>query len=151
MLLRAALSLLFCSLPVFSPEAAVQEASSHPPIPSYKSAVSGCLVELRKVLPVTQSLDYVVGTGWDNLRNVHTRPVLHHTFNNCQTTPEGAFLIPDNVIAIPVQQTEFEQMASFHESFASYSESITDSINVDGSFGLGGFGVSGSYSEKVRS
>lgn len=147
-ILRAAFSLLLCSFPPTLPEPAVQEASSPT---SYRSAVSSCLVELRKVLPVTQSLDYLVGTGWDNLRNVHTRPVLHHTFDDCQTTPEGSYLIPDNVVAISVQQTTFDQMASFHESFTSYYQSVTETINVDGSFNYAPYAIeaSGSYSQKV--
>ena len=88
--------------------------------------------------------------------NVPSSEVYAATFDECRTTPDGLFLLPghflffsistwilffltqktaDNVIAIPVQQTHFDQMARLYDSYEAFKHAESLSINVAASGG----------------
>uniref|UniRef100_A0A914R199 Macrophage-expressed gene 1 protein n=1 Tax=Panagrolaimus davidi TaxID=227884 RepID=A0A914R199_9BILA len=97
---------------------------------------------------LVQSLDGMAGVGWDNLMNVVTQPVISSTFSKCQITPDGKFLIPDSIFAIPIQQSQIDQSAQFYDQFNDYWHKTTDDMNVDAKGGYGPFKIGGSYSKK---
>uniref|UniRef100_A0A914PNA4 Macrophage-expressed gene 1 protein n=1 Tax=Panagrolaimus davidi TaxID=227884 RepID=A0A914PNA4_9BILA len=97
---------------------------------------------------LVQSLDGMAGVGWDNLMNVVTQPVISSTFSKCQITPDGKFLIPDSIFAIPIQQSQIDQSAQFYDQFNDYWHKTTDEMNVDAKGGYGPFKIGGSYSKK---
>uniref|UniRef100_A0AC34FG06 Macrophage-expressed gene 1 protein n=1 Tax=Panagrolaimus sp. ES5 TaxID=591445 RepID=A0AC34FG06_9BILA len=95
-----------------------------------------------------QALDGMTGVGWDNLMNIVTEPVIASNFSKCQITPDGRFLIPDSVFAIPIQQSEIDQSAKFYDQFNDYWHKTTDEMNVEAKGGYGPFSIGGSYSKK---
>lgn len=79
---------------------------------------------------LAQRLEGMVGVGWDSLLNVETLPILAMTYRDCRTTPDGVVLLPDNVAAEAVFQTSMDRMATFYESYDSYTRSTSKSINA---------------------
>src|SRR5688500_18557206 len=72
---------------------------------------------------LAQRFEGMVGVGWDSLLNVETLPILAVTYHDCRTTPDGVVLLPDNVAAEAVFQTSLDRMATFYESYDSYTRS----------------------------
>uniref|UniRef100_A0A914PJX6 Macrophage-expressed gene 1 protein n=1 Tax=Panagrolaimus davidi TaxID=227884 RepID=A0A914PJX6_9BILA len=97
------------------------------------------------------SLDGRVGSGYDNLQNVRMSTVFQETFNECRTTPDGDFYIPDFVKIIPRKHSEIDRVSSYYGSFKSAFEQTTETINIGASASWGGLGsISGSYSQKYQ-
>ena len=93
-----------------------------------------------------RTLDGFVGVGWDDLMNRVTIPVLKNTYANCQRVQDGTFLVPDNILVIPVLHTNFDRMANAYTSYKEYLRQSTDTISVSGGAKFWLIGVSGSYS-----
>ena len=51
-------------------------------------------------------LEALPGTGWDNLNNKNMGYVADMSYNTCRVTPDGNFLIPDNVLTIPLKLSQ---------------------------------------------
>lgn len=56
--------------------------------------VEKCRVGLQRNSSMT-TLDGQIGMGYDNLRNVPIAAVLKTTYNECRTSPDIDFLVPD--------------------------------------------------------
>ena len=59
---------------------------------------------------VTQRLEALPGTGWDNLMNKDMGLVFEHTYDKCKVTEDGKFLIPDHIHAIPLQKSQVRNL-----------------------------------------
>lgn len=70
----------------------------------------------------------LVGVGWDDLTNKITLPIFSTKFDKCKTTPDGHFLIPDNVLAVPVQEIFVDRKA---KSYKFYSDVEKENIRGD--------------------
>uniref|UniRef100_A0AC34F097 Macrophage-expressed gene 1 protein n=1 Tax=Panagrolaimus sp. ES5 TaxID=591445 RepID=A0AC34F097_9BILA len=62
---------------------------------------------------ITTTTPGIVGVGWDDLTNEMTLPILATKFDQCKTTPDGHFLIPDNVLARKNIRANRDGMGSF--------------------------------------
>uniref|UniRef100_A0AC34FV98 Macrophage-expressed gene 1 protein n=1 Tax=Panagrolaimus sp. ES5 TaxID=591445 RepID=A0AC34FV98_9BILA len=88
---------------------------------------------------LTTTTSGIVGVGWDDLTNKITLPILATKYDLCKTTPDGHFLIPDNVLAIPVQEVIVDQSAKSYKSYKDVEkENIRANREEMGSFVGGG-------------
>ena len=110
------------------------------------SDVNKCLLEIHEKMknPITQTVNGVVGIGWDDLTNKVTLPIFANEYKECQTTPDGSYLIPDNILAIPVQEVVIDRTASSYKRFQDISE---DNIKTERNEGKFMFFGGGTYSE----
>uniref|UniRef100_A0A914PEN9 Macrophage-expressed gene 1 protein n=1 Tax=Panagrolaimus davidi TaxID=227884 RepID=A0A914PEN9_9BILA len=83
------------------------------------SDVNSCLLQLHQQLgnTLTTTTSGIVGVGWDDLVNEITLPIFATTFYKCKTTPDGHFLIPDNVMAVPIQEVFIDRSAKSYKSY----------------------------------
>lgn len=58
----------------------------------------------------SQTLAGLVGMGWDNLQNLPMAQVLHAEYKRCQTTPDGEFLIPDDMQIFPIKKINLDKV-----------------------------------------
>ncbi|XP_036620723.1 macrophage-expressed gene 1 protein [Trichosurus vulpecula] len=86
--------------------------------------------ECRKALNLPV-LEVLPGGGWDNLRNVDMGRVLLLQYNNCQTTEDGQYIIPDEVLTIPRKQSNLEMNSEIIESWMNYQSTTSSSINTE--------------------
>ena len=61
---------------------------------------------------VTRRLEALPGTGWDNLANKDMGLIIDMSYDQCKTTNDGKFLIPDGVHAIPLQRSQVRSSVS---------------------------------------
>lgn len=102
-------------------------------------------VDLFEVLP---------GIGWDNIQNTELSQVLDRKYDQCKLTEDGKYLVPDNVLLIPVKQSNVDVFAEWFENMQEYKSVDSFSVNGGGSFSLGLeglFGVSSSFSAGYQS
>ncbi|XP_045187971.2 macrophage-expressed gene 1 protein-like [Mercenaria mercenaria] len=106
--------------------------------------IMGEKVKVFEVLP---------GIGWDNIQNTELSQVLSKNYFQCKLTEDGRYLIPDNVLLIPIKQSHVDLFAEWIESMHEYKS--VDSFSVNGgrsvSVGIDGLGVSGSFSAGYQS
>lgn len=96
-------------------------------------------------------LSVLPGCGWDNLRNMDMSQVMAITYDNCGTTPDGKYLVPDNSFVIPVGQSDVEQFSEVIDSWSNYSSVTSKSFNTNSGLTMKNFGISGSYSSDYQS
>ncbi|KAL9987253.1 hypothetical protein ACROYT_G001529 [Oculina patagonica] len=94
---------------------------------------------------------FEVGSGWDNLRNLHMGVVTLSNYSKCKTSDGGKFLIPDNVFLYPVMASTVEKVAEFFDHWTNYSSTTSRSINAGASVSIGFGSVSGSFSSEFES
>ncbi|XP_044536559.1 macrophage-expressed gene 1 protein [Gracilinanus agilis] len=88
------------------------------------------LQECRKSLNLSV-LEVLPGGGWDNLRNVDMGRVLDLVYSNCQTTEDGQYIIPDEILTIPRKQSNLELNSEIIESWMNYQSTTSSSINTE--------------------
>lgn len=88
------------SLPA-TPSSSQSRATSLP-ANSQSAAWKRCVRETG----VKRRLEALPGIGWDNLASVDMGQVIDITYDECKTTSDGQFLIPDRMFAIPVQKSQ---------------------------------------------
>uniref|UniRef100_A0A914YJY0 Perforin-2 n=1 Tax=Panagrolaimus superbus TaxID=310955 RepID=A0A914YJY0_9BILA len=114
---------------------------------------NNCLYTLHNQMDnkLTTTTPGIVGVGWDDLSNKMTLPILATKFDHCKTTPDGHFLIPDNVLAIPVQEVFIDRSA---RSYKSYDDVEKENIQAEraefSSFVGGGTYAKGNQDTKKR-
>jgi hypothetical protein len=79
-------------------------------------------------LPV---LEVLPGGGWDNLRNMDMGQVMDLTYNNCKTTEDGQYIIPDDVFTIPQKESNLEMNSEILDSWENYRSTTSFSINLN--------------------
>ncbi|KAH7720909.1 hypothetical protein AAVH_11547 [Aphelenchoides avenae] len=79
-------------------------------------------------------------------------PVLAARYTKCKLTPDGKYLLPDNVDAVPVLQSNMDVMATYYATFEEWYKSTSTSINAEVSagmsWGLFSGSIHGSYSKR---
>uniref|UniRef100_A0AC34FKG2 Macrophage-expressed gene 1 protein n=1 Tax=Panagrolaimus sp. ES5 TaxID=591445 RepID=A0AC34FKG2_9BILA len=103
-----------------------------------------------KGLKVRKSLGGIVGIGWNDITNEETLPILSITYNNCRIVSDGDFLIPDNVIALPIKTSHIVESAESFETFSKFKNSIGGSIEGHAGGTFSKIGVSGSLSVETK-
>ena len=93
---------------------------------------------------------FEVGSGWDNLRNLHMGVVSDKNYSSCKTTDDGKYLIPDNVFLYTVKQSTVETVAEFFDHWTNYSSTTSKSINAGASVSIGFGSVGGSFSSEIE-
>lgn len=88
-----------------------------------------------------------IGIGWDNLLNKPMGPIFLTSFDQCRTTPDDIYLIPDDMVTIPIKKIRLDRSASFYSSFQDFTMSESQTINIDVSASHWHVTVSGSYSQ----
>uniref|UniRef100_A0A914PIW4 Macrophage-expressed gene 1 protein n=1 Tax=Panagrolaimus davidi TaxID=227884 RepID=A0A914PIW4_9BILA len=98
--------------------------------PTELSDENGCLLQLHQQMGnmLNATASGIVGVSWDDLTNKMTLPIFATTFTKCKTTPDGHFLIPDNVLAVPVQEVFIDRTA---KSYKSYNDIEKDNIRAE--------------------
>uniref|UniRef100_A0A914P7K9 Uncharacterized protein n=1 Tax=Panagrolaimus davidi TaxID=227884 RepID=A0A914P7K9_9BILA len=88
-------------------------------VDSELSDANSCLKDVKQGIKneLLTSLNGIVGVGWDDLMNEITLPIFATTFYKCKTTPDGHFLIPDNVLAVPIQEVFIDRSAKTTKYF----------------------------------
>ncbi|XP_006634198.2 macrophage-expressed gene 1 protein [Lepisosteus oculatus] len=119
--LQSALTLLAMTFP--------RSCSSLPVSQRSGSGIQEC----RKTLAMPV-LEVLPGGGWDNLRNLDMGRVMNVSYALCQTTEDGAYLIPDEVFVVPQKVSNVETHSELIESWLQQSSSVARSINADVSF-----------------
>lgn len=92
-------------------------------------------------------LKVLPGGGFDNLRNLDKGLVHAYTYRECQMSPDGMYLLPDNVFLIPLQQSNLDISGQFFNHWDNYTDTTASSINIEASFAV----ISGKYSEEYSS
>lgn len=121
-------------LPVFLTAATVYNSPTGNSTSASLSKADQCASLVQKnanTSALPQRLEGIVGVGWDNLQNVETLPVLAAAYDHCRTTPDGTFLLPDNVAAEGIYQTSLDRLATYYDSYDSFTRSSASSINVE--------------------
>lgn len=102
---------------------------------------------------INSTLANKVGIGWDDLLSVPTGQVFAQTFNECQVSPDGYYLVPDGVTVVLVQTTKLDSMARFYHNFEEFSREVTQKrgVNANAKYvtqtGIEAVKISGSYSD----
>uniref|UniRef100_A0AC35ER06 Uncharacterized protein n=1 Tax=Panagrolaimus sp. PS1159 TaxID=55785 RepID=A0AC35ER06_9BILA len=119
------------------------------------SDVNSCLLQLHQQLDnkLTTTTSGIVGVGFDDLTNEITLPIFATTFYKCKTTPDGHFLIPDNVLAVPIQEVFIDRSARSYKSYDDVEkERIKDNRHdINGFVGGGTFAKGNQETKKYFS
>ncbi|KAG9328562.1 hypothetical protein JZ751_012976 [Albula glossodonta] len=95
----------------------------------YDSSINEC----KKMVNVPL-LGVLPGGGWDNLRNLDMGRVMNMSYSLCQTTEDGAYLLPDEVFTVPQKSTKVEINSDIIKSWIDQKSTTARSINSDVSF-----------------
>ncbi|KAG9354989.1 hypothetical protein JZ751_001702 [Albula glossodonta] len=98
------------------------------------SRSSNGLRECRASSLTMPALEVLPGGGWDNLRNLDMGRVMNLSYSLCQTTEDGAYLIPDEVFVIPQKVSGVETNSEILSSWLDQRSSTAHSINAEVSF-----------------
>lgn len=91
------------------------------------------------------------GAGWDNLRNQDMGVVFARNYSGCETSDDGKFLIPDNMVLYPVKNSKVERFAEFYDHWNDYYSVTTKTINAEASAACKKVSISGSFSSEFQS
>ena len=95
-----------------------------------------------------RQLNVLPGLGFDNLHNLERGNVYNYKFSNCSISPEGFYLLPDNVSFIPAQQNEVRVVTDNFDLFSDWRSETSRSINEDGNVLFSN--ISGMFSEEYQ-
>ena len=92
-------------------------------------------------------MEVLPGLGFDNLRNLDMNLVMEYNYSLCKVTNDGRFLIPDDVVVIPLQRSRINTYATFFDHWDNYTSMDSSSINAH--FSLFSF-INGKYSSEYQ-
>ncbi|KAJ8381014.1 hypothetical protein SKAU_G00017920 [Synaphobranchus kaupii] len=118
--LKVTLLLLICLLPECHPRAHIRPSNG--------------LRECRASSQNVPALEVLPGGGWDNLRNLDMGRVMNLSYTLCQTTEDGAYLIPDEIFVIPQKVSGVETNSEIISTWLEQKSSTAHSVNADVSF-----------------
>ena len=95
-----------------------------------------------------RQLNVLPGLGFDNLHNLERGNVYNYKFSNCNISPEGFYLLPDNVSFIPAQQNEVRVVTDNFDHFSDWRSETSHSINEDANVLFSN--ISGMFSEEYQ-
>lgn len=93
-----------------------------------------------------QRMEVLPGRGWDNLRHKDMGQVLDITYDKCKTTEDRLYLLPDNVHASPIKESDLQLTSEFIEHWSSYTSVTAKSFQLNIGANVGDWGISGSFS-----
>ena len=67
---------------------------------------------------MTKTLGGLIGMGWDDMVNDYTLPVFKVTYKECLVDPDNTYLVPDNVLLIPIKKTALDKQCRTQEFFS---------------------------------
>uniref|UniRef100_A0A2C9LVF4 MACPF domain-containing protein n=1 Tax=Biomphalaria glabrata TaxID=6526 RepID=A0A2C9LVF4_BIOGL len=94
-------------------------------------------LDLFEVLP---------GIGWDNLVNKETNLVFSYNFSQCKLTDDRHYLLPNDVMTIPIKNSNLQTLAEVIEEWNEARSMTSDTINVDVGFEKPFVSISGKFS-----
>ena len=80
---------------------------------------------------VAAPFDTLPGKGWDNLRNLDQSLVLAYNYSRCKVTSDGKFLVPNNVDAIPLRQSNQDISTRLFTRKLNFTSSTSYSVNAN--------------------
>ena len=86
------------------------------------------------------------GGGFDNLRNLDMGQVHARNYSLCQISPDGKYLLPDNVFLNPLEESNINYFSELFDHWDKYTDLTSSSINVDASFAS----INGKFSAGYR-
>ena len=95
-----------------------------------------------------QRYEVLPGMGWDNLQNKDSGMVIRFNYSQCKTTDDGRYLIPDEIVTVPIKSSQLETYAELFEHWSNYTSTTSSSINVEAGLNLKHFGISGKFSHE---
>uniref|UniRef100_A0A914QKY9 Macrophage-expressed gene 1 protein n=1 Tax=Panagrolaimus davidi TaxID=227884 RepID=A0A914QKY9_9BILA len=114
------------------------------------SSVHSCLNDAKDI-PNNRlngrTLAGIIGFGWDDLRSIRTKPIFFEAFDECRAEPTGHYLIPDNIVAVPILKTQIDKMANFFESFEYFKQEVSNVFTASASAGFSFLSASASFSK----
>uniref|UniRef100_A0A914XYV8 Macrophage-expressed gene 1 protein n=1 Tax=Panagrolaimus superbus TaxID=310955 RepID=A0A914XYV8_9BILA len=100
---------------------------------------------------MTRTLGGLVGIGWDDMTNEYTLPIFKVTYKECLVDPDNTYLVPDNVILIPIKKTTLDKTSTVFNSFDEYKTLSSDKVTITGSASAKGKGkASASFSRETQ-
>lgn len=99
----------------------------------------------------TRQLEILPGLGFDNLRNVDMGHVYLHNYSTCKLTTDGNYLLPDNVLVLPLQEARYKFFADFFDHWDNYTSLTSSSVNFKTSLFGGYLQLGGSFSSEKQS
>ncbi|XP_065187667.1 macrophage-expressed gene 1 protein-like [Sycon ciliatum] len=103
-----------------------------------------------KATGVNLRMEILPGWGWDALTS-NTMGFMHDmTYDLCQTTPDGKYLIPDQIQAVKIKSSDVKQFSEVFESFKDYQDTTTASFNLNVNFPFVSGSLSGGFYDNKR-
>uniref|UniRef100_A0AC34F7U7 Macrophage-expressed gene 1 protein n=1 Tax=Panagrolaimus sp. ES5 TaxID=591445 RepID=A0AC34F7U7_9BILA len=100
---------------------------------------------------MTRTLGGLVGMGWDDMTNEYTLPVFKVTYKECMVDPDNTYLVPDNVLLIPIKKTTLDKTSTVFNSFDEYKTLASNKLTISGSASAKGKGkASASFSRETQ-
>uniref|UniRef100_T1IZM3 MACPF domain-containing protein n=1 Tax=Strigamia maritima TaxID=126957 RepID=T1IZM3_STRMM len=91
-------------------------------------------------------LEALPGHGWDSIRNKEMGRALDFTYNQCRTTEDGKYLIPDSIYVVAIKDSTLQTTSEFIEHYMNYTSATSASLEMNAGFNLfGKIGVQGSF------
>ena len=73
---------------------------------------------LKKKCIIFQGFEVLPGYGFDNLRNIEQNQVYAFSYEQCKTTEDGRYLLPDGVSSIPIKSSKVQMVAELIDHFS---------------------------------
>ena len=73
------------------------------------------------------------GIGFDNLRNLDMSQIVVYNYSRCKVTDDGEYLIPDDVLVVPVRKSDVQTYAQLIEHWSEYKSLTSFSVNAEAS------------------
>ncbi|WAR10234.1 MPEG1-like protein [Mya arenaria] len=106
-----------------------------------------CITELG--LKDIYLLETLPGQGWDNLQNEDRNMVIDHQYNECRTTADQKFLIPDSLAVYPTKTSQLHTFSEVMEHWDNFTSSTASSINAEVGLKIPGIvKISGKFSSE---
>ncbi|KAH9492038.1 Macrophage-expressed protein 1 protein, partial [Bulinus truncatus] len=105
-----------------------------------------CLDYSRSVKQIVQTFEVLPGRGWDNLRNVEAGLMTNYNFTHCTMTDDGNYLLPDNIMTIPIKNSQVQTFAELIKQWSDSKSVTSDSVNTDVGVNLPFMSISGKFS-----
>ena len=92
----------------------------------------------------------IPGYGWNNLVNEVCGQIVSFTYDQCKTTEDGKYLIPDNTYIVPARESDVQHYSDVIDNWSNYSSLTSRSFNLNADIELFVSSISGSFSDDYR-
>ena len=122
-----AVHLLFVWTLFWSPSVSSEDTPSYP-----IGDIHNCpTTQLRNTTKPFMEMNCLPGLGFDNLRNLDLGQVFSYNFSNCKISSDGLYLLPNDIMLIPIQRSRVDYTAEVFSSLSQWKSETSFSINVD--------------------